>query len=131
MKNATETLDERILMLEGRKAYEFEQLKDQWHTTYESLKPVNLIKSAFHEVSTSPEVKHNLVGNLVGLATGYVSKKILFGSTHNPISKLAAGIVQFAVTNIVGKKVAAKYDKEDNAGHEETVARQHENAINR
>jgi hypothetical protein len=104
-KNATETLDEQIMLLEGRQVYELNQLKEQWGVTYESMKPMNLIKSAFKEVTTSPDVKDNIVGNLVGLASGYVSKKILFGATHNPISKIAAGILQFAVTNIVGKKV--------------------------
>jgi len=118
--NATQSLDEKILMLEGRKVYELQQLKEQWGTTYESMKPINLIKSAFHDVTTSPDVKHNVVNTVVGLASGYLSKKILFGTTHNPISKVAASILQFAVTNIVGKKMAQRDEKKEQEEEEDS-----------
>jgi len=121
--NATQSLDEKILMLEGRKVYELQQLKEQWGTTYESMKPVNLIKSAFHEVTTSPDVKHNVVNTVVGLASGYLSKKILFGTTHNPISKVAASILQFAVTNIVGKKMAARDERKEQEEEDPSMSR--------
>lgn len=104
-KNAIESLDEKIALLEGRRAYELEQLQEQWKHTYESMKPINLIKSTFKDVASSPEIKGNLLNNVVGLASGYISKKILFGSTHNPLKKVAGAVLQFAVTNFVGKKM--------------------------
>lgn len=107
-KNATETLDERILMLKGRKHYEFEVLKDQLHDTFESLKPINLIKSTFREISATPDLKHNLFNHLIGMATGYLSRKIIMGSTHNPIKKVAGALLQLVVTTFVGKKMNAQ-----------------------
>lgn len=104
-KNATQTLDDRIALLESKKSNEFYLLKEQWQTTYESLKPVNLIKSTFRDVASSPEIKSHLVGNLIGLGTGYLSKKIMFGGTHNPIKKIIGTILQFAVSNFVGNKI--------------------------
>jgi hypothetical protein len=103
--NATEALDERILMLESRKEYEMQLLKDHLHETFESLKPINIIKSTFRDLTASPEVKHNVVNSLIGLASGYLSRKIIIGSTHNPIKKVAGRILQFAVTKFVGNKI--------------------------
>ena len=103
--NATDELDERILKLQKRKHYELELLREQFHDTLESMKPVNIIKSTFRDIAATPEIKHNLVNNLLGLATGYLSRKIIIGSTHNPIKKIAGALLQFAVTNFVGKKM--------------------------
>lgn len=114
MSNATRMLDERIALLEAKRTQEWEDLKDHFHQTTESLKPVNLIRSTFHDIVSAPDIKQNIVNNLVGLATGYVSRKIVIGSTHNPIKKVAGAILQFAVSKIVGKKMEqAEKEKED------------------
>ena len=104
-KDAKQTLNERIALLESRKSHEFYLLKEQWEITYESLKPVNLIKSTFRDVASSPEIKSHLLGNLIGLGTGYLSKKIMFGGTHNPFKRIIGTILQFAVSNFVGSKI--------------------------
>jgi hypothetical protein len=104
-KNATTNLDDRILMLQAKKAGEWEELKEQFEVTKESLRPMNLVKGAFHDIASSPDIKKNIVGNVIGLATGYLSKKIIFGGTHNPLKKIAGAVLQFAVTNFVGKKM--------------------------
>lgn len=123
-KNATTNLDERILMLQARKSGEWEELKEQFELTKESLRPMNLVKGAFHDITSSPEIKKNIVGNLVGLASGYVSKKIVFGGTHNPLKKIAGAILQFAVTNFVGKKM--EKSSEEHEESEERLANQPE-----
>ena len=122
-KSATVNLDERIVMLAAKKSQEWEDLKEQFLVTKESLRPMNLVKGAFHDITTSPEIKNNIIGNVVGLASGYLSKKIIFGGTHNPIKKVAGAILQFAVSNFVGKKM----DKAG-ASDEQTDARSHPQA---
>jgi hypothetical protein len=112
-KNATTNLDERILMLQAKKAGEWEELKNQFEVTKESLRPMNLVKGAFHDITSSPDFKTNIVGNVVGLASGYLSKKILFGGTHNPLKKIAGAVLQFAVSNFVGNKVEKAVEKKD------------------
>lgn len=50
-------------------------LKEQFYLTYESLQPVNLIKSALNEVTTTPYLTDNILGETIGLISGYISKK--------------------------------------------------------
>lgn len=101
--NETDTLNETISLLEYRQAYELRILKEQFEVTYDSLKPLNLIKSAFSEMTTSSELKGNLINNVIGISTGYLTKKVLVGSTHNPFKKILGTVLQFAITNLVTK----------------------------
>lgn len=103
--NASINLDERIVMLEAKKSAEWEELKEQFSATKESFKPINMIKETFHDFTSSPDIKQNVVTSVVGLASGYLSRKLLIGKTHNPIKKIAGAVLQFAVTNLVGRKM--------------------------
>lgn len=102
-KNETDSLNELIIAMEQKRAYEVELLKEQLHVACDSLKPLNLIKSVFHEVTDSPEIKNNLVNNAIGLGTGFVSKKIITGNSHNPFKKILGTLIQFGVANVVSK----------------------------
>ncbi|MDI6033453.1 hypothetical protein QLS91_10245 [Flavobacterium sp. LB2P84] len=101
--NQTEILKETILLMKMKQAEELVQLKDQYHYTIESLKPLNLIKNAFGLMATSPEIKGNILSNIVGMTTGYLTKKVLLGSTHNPIKRILGTVLQFVITNVVTK----------------------------
>jgi len=79
------------------------QLKEQVYLTVESLKPINLIKSTIHEVASSPYLIDNMLGATVGLASGYLSRKLVIGGSHNIIRKLFGSILQFGVTNVVAQ----------------------------
>ena len=102
--NAAEELNEAIRQTEERQKYEFKLLQEQIKSTVESLKPINLIKSSLHDAVSSDGLKNNLLSNAVGLASGFLSKKILIGGSHNPIKRILGTILQFAVANIVAKK---------------------------
>ena len=97
LKNAIQILefDQQIRELE---------LKEQVYLTVESLKPVNLIKSTLHEVASSPYLIDNVLGATVSLASGYVSRKLVVGGSHNIIRKLFGAILQFGVTNVVAQR---------------------------
>lgn len=103
MKSQAEVLRERISLLESRQTHELSFLKEQIHQTYESFKPINLLKSTFHEVKTSPDLKDDMLNNVIGLTTGYISKKIILGTAHNPITRLLGNMLQFTVGNFVAK----------------------------
>jgi len=105
MKNINETdaLNQLILLEEMKCANELAQLKNQFDIAYESLKPLNLIKNLFHEVTASPEIKNDLLSNVIGFGTGFLSKKLLLGSSHNPIKKVFGTLFEFAVANSVSK----------------------------
>ena len=93
-----------IQSLKHQQAIELEGVQEQIHLAYESLKPLNIIKSTFFEATSSPDIKHNLMNGVIGLATGYASKKLLFGTTHNPIKKIVGSLLQYVVTNLVGRR---------------------------
>src|ERR1700739_687323 len=99
MKKITTTHDlkEAILELEIRKANESMALKKELINIKEKLKPANFVKNAFKEVTESSAVRENILTGAVGLAAGYVAKKILFGTTSNPLKKMAGTILQMGV----------------------------------
>ena len=96
-------LKEAIFLLEIKQKNEAHLLKEQLMITYESFKPVNLIKNSINELITSPELKENILKTTLSLAAGYLSKKVVVGSTHNPLKQLLGTILQLGVTNIVSK----------------------------
>ena len=101
--NQTEALNKTIAALQEKKEIEFSLLKEQFKITYESLKPINLIKSTLANVASSPELKNNVLNNVIGLTTGYLSKKVILGKTRNPIKILLGSLFQFAIANVVSK----------------------------
>lgn len=103
MKNETDALSEKIAELSEKRDRELVLLKKQFSVATESLNPINLIKSTFHEVTSSPEVRNDFLGSAVGLGTGFLSRKIMFGSSHNPVKRLLGTVMQFAITNVVSK----------------------------
>ena len=78
-------------------------LKDQFHITYDSIKPVVLIKSSLKELVSSPLLFNHILSSVIGLATGYLSKKIVVGSSVNIFRRLIGSVVQQDVTNIVSQ----------------------------
>lgn len=102
-KTSSEDLNDAILMLQKKQSEELLLLRQQFHITFQSLKPINLIKSTLQEITQAPEVKNTIAKNLIGLTTGYLAKKVLVGATAGPINSLIGMVLQLAVTNIVSK----------------------------
>ena len=102
-KNATNALNELIIVQEMKYANDLVKLKEQFEVAYDSVKPINLIKNLFHEVTASPEIKNDLLSNVIGFGTGFLSKKLLLGTSHNPIKKVFGTLFEFAVANLVSK----------------------------
>ena len=96
-------LKNEIQLLEVQQALEGELLKEQFYRTYESLKPVNLLKRSLSEVGSSPYLIDNIIGTAIGLATGYISKKIVVGGSGNLFRKLLGIMMQLGVTNSVAQ----------------------------
>jgi len=94
-------LEEAISRLEIQRAHEWILLRNQFHITYESLKPINLIKHTVKEVSSSPEVKTGVVNNVMGITTGYLARAIFLGTSGNPIKRIVGSLLQFTVAAFV------------------------------
>lgn len=104
-RNETDTLNEMILVEEMKYANDLALLKNQFQIAYESVKPINLIKNLVHDITSSPEIKNDLASNVIGLATGFLSKKMVIGSTANSgiFKKLFGAVIQFTIGNTVAK----------------------------
>jgi len=96
-------LKNAIRQLEQKRAEEWTLLKQECFTTYESLKPTNIIKNTFKELSSSHDFKKDLLGTLLSIAIGFVSKKAIIGSTNNPLKQLLGSFLQMGVTDVVSK----------------------------
>lgn len=97
-------LQENIAALAFKQEEDLVLLKRQLEVTFDSLKPENLIKSAIIDMTSVSGLKSTLVSNAIGLTTGYLSKKIVLGGTHNPVKKFLGNVLQFIITNVVAKK---------------------------
>lgn len=104
--NETDLLDQTIFALKIKQTEDLDSLKGQFHAIYESIKPINFIKNTFNDLAHSPHIKSNLISNIIGLSTGYLSKKLLLGNNHNPIKRILGTLFQFVVTNVVSKKTS-------------------------
>ena len=102
-ETASQILSREISYLERKKSQEFKSLKEQLHITYESMKPINLLKSTFKDITHSPEIKHDFTKAAIAMFTGYLVKKLVFKSSVNPLKILAGAVFQTFATNIAAK----------------------------
>lgn len=101
--NPTDALNELILITEQQHHKDLRLLKDQFHTAYESIQPINLLKNFVHEVTASTEIKENVLSNVIGLVTGFISKKLIVDENSGTFKKLLGTIFQFGIANVVSK----------------------------
>lgn len=104
MKNEITLLDEAILVAEKKRAMAMMLLKAQWHTTYEAIRPVNLIKNGINEIVTSSDIQGNVLSSALGIGMGVAAKKLWVGSSESPVKRMVGTLLQFAVAHIVKKQ---------------------------
>lgn len=96
-------LKESIILLETKQGDEKTLLKEQFRHSFDSLKPVNLIKDAFEDLTNLSGLKGNALDASLSIATGYLSKKIVVGSSGNVFKNIFGSLVQVAVTSMTLK----------------------------
>ena len=90
-----------ILLLEDRQALQGRAMKEQFFIVVESVKPINILKRTINEAASSPDLISNMLRATIGLATGYLSDKILEGSSENLFKKLLGTLIKFGATNLL------------------------------
>ncbi len=96
-------LADAIQQLETKRSGEWIQLREQFMTTYENLKPINLLKRSFKEVITAPDLKTTIGNAAIGLVSGFIAKKAILGKTNNPLTKLLGILIEMVVAGKVVK----------------------------
>jgi hypothetical protein len=80
-------------------------LKEQFYITYESLKPVNIIKRTLKEMFTpSSYLNENIAGTAVGAASGFLLRKLFVGSSVNFYRRLMGKVLEAGVQKIASSK---------------------------
>ena len=93
----------RIAELESKKIQDWKVLQNEFSILYESVKPINFIKSTVKELTSQPDFKGDLIDATISLSAGYISKKLAVGDTHNSFKQLFGTLVQLGITNYVAK----------------------------
>ena len=63
-------------------------------------------------MSTASDLKGNIINNIIGMSTGYITKKLVLGSSHNPVRQILGTVLQFVITNVVTKHTDPVKSKE-------------------
>lgn len=101
MSNPKEILESRIQALEVQQKLELVLIKNDIRSIFSSLSPFEIIKNAISTEHTNESLSSNLMGDVIGMSTGFISKKLMFGTTSNPFKKVIGSIMQFAIARFV------------------------------
>ena len=110
--NSDKTLADAIQNMEAQRIIELELLKKYAEYTLHELNPIAIVKEKIHdglsnfgETIHSSEFKNGLLKTGIGLATGFLTKKLLVGSSGGILKKLLGSAVQAAVSGFIIKKL--------------------------
>ena len=105
MKKVTTSteLKAAILELEFEQAQLGIEIHDQFNLAYNSLKPINLIKSVIKEVTESDDIPGNLLSNSLGFGAGYISKVLIQTTMRRPLNRIIGTAVMFGLQTLISK----------------------------
>ena len=100
--DASAILKTRILELETELKADQIELKADVKEILHSFRPAALIKSTVKDMVTSKDVKGDIIDSLIGLATGFVAKKMVIRGSGNPLIKVIGRLTELTVAKKVG-----------------------------
>jgi hypothetical protein len=105
MKNIREQLEFRILELEVHQKENLQMLKEDLQEIIENLTPLNHIKNVIADSEISSEnIGQNILNDAIGISSGYITKRLMFGSSSNPVKKVMGSMFQFIVAKFVSNQ---------------------------
>jgi hypothetical protein len=96
-------LKNAIQVLEVQQRIKGHELKEQISLTYESLKPVNLIRNTLKDLFSSQYTTENISGAAMGAVSGLILKNILIGKSGNAFKRLLGSILQMGISKIISQ----------------------------
>lgn len=109
VKNTAE-LKVAIAELELIAATQKNDLQKTYSRVSENLKPVNLVKSGIRTVF-SGELKGDLVSAVLGLGTGFLSRKLVLGKSRGFFGKTAGLALEWGMAALVSKNAVKIKEK--------------------
>ena len=104
--NQTEALNTLIHSLEERRIIEFKALKEQLRITGESLRPINLIKTAANELTENKNLRTYLIQAGIGLAVTFLTKKLFTSSGSNKTTRFVGNIAETGLNSLTANQAA-------------------------
>ena len=100
---SSDELRAAIVFLENEREVEGKLIRYEFLEAYESIKPINLIKSVVRDVTHSDEIKGNIMNSGIGLVMGTVVRTIIVAGSKHPLRKLVGSALMFGVTKLISK----------------------------
>jgi hypothetical protein len=97
-------LKDAIQALETEQKEKGRLLKDQLLLTYESLKPVNILKHTLNELFSTSQLIENLSGTSLGILIGYLIRKLFIRESRSKFRKIIASVFQLGISKLVEQK---------------------------
>jgi hypothetical protein len=101
IKNSEE-LAEVIAALELKAAAQKREVEEAFSTVTEDFKPLNLVKNGVRSVF-SGENKGDLLNALIGLGSGFLSRKLILGKANGFVGKTVGKAIQWGMAGIISK----------------------------
>ncbi len=124
--NATDSLKESIRLLEFRQMEERNSLKEHLNLTYQSLKPINLLKKTLSEIGGNSDLKTGFYETILPIITGFLTQRMMVRSKASTFMKIMGAVLQYGLTTFVTKNtenirflISGLIDKLFNADEEE------------
>ncbi len=97
MKTTSEKdmLIERIKFLEAQQVENLSELKEQLELAYDSIKPLNFIKNTLHQITSSSDIRSDLLHGAINITTALIGKNLIAGLAETPIKKMINGVLRF------------------------------------
>jgi len=101
---STIALKKAIQELEIERNFEGLQLKEDFQYAFRRLNPFNIFKGSLDKAASTPLMLENIIGTTLGLATGFLTKKIIIGKSGNKLRVLAGSVIQYVVLNLIAQR---------------------------
>jgi len=101
LENAQD-LKQAITELEIKAASQKIEIQESVSIISENLKPANLVKSGVQSVFSGNHTEE-LRNVLIGLATGFISRKLLLRKSNGFVKKTLGNVIQWGITGLVSK----------------------------
>lgn len=106
--NQKNQLSEKIALLKNKQSRDFNILKDQYHITIDSFKPINLIKNSIEEAITSTTNKSSLIKETVGFGVNYLTNNLFHHQSSFNKKSILTSVLKFVVKRFIGNNKKLK-----------------------
>lgn len=92
-------LKRAITHLQKRQTEEGKLVKEQFLITYESLKPVNVVRRMFSDLIDQSDMRSSLLQSVSGMVSGYLTNLLVARFSPNRFVRFLGTVVQMMVSN--------------------------------